>query len=84
MIGSWLRICNPGGIGLTLYRYPGVITDVICWIIFPLDCGSTLLKVPMKLVKKRFFGDRKLIASNKTSQGRALNQRVEIKLEKPF
>jgi len=44
----------------------------------------TLLKVPMKLVKTRFFGDRKQIASNKTDQGRAQNRRVEIKLEKPF
>jgi len=43
-----------------------------------------LLKVPAKLVKKRFYGDRKIVASNKTKQGRALNRRVEIKLEKPF
>jgi len=43
-----------------------------------------LLKVPTKLIKKRFFGDRKMVASNKTEQGRAKNRRVEIKLEKPF
>jgi len=44
----------------------------------------SLLKVPSKLVKKRFFGDRNMVASNKTRKGRALNRRVEIKLEKPF
>ncbi len=43
-----------------------------------------LLKIPMKLVKKRFTGDRKLVASNKSTRGRALNQRVEVRLEKPF
>jgi len=43
-----------------------------------------LLKVPSKLVKKRFYGDRKMVASNKTRKGRALNRRVEIKLEKPY